>query len=44
MKDYYDLYMFTSLKWNRINKSILFQAIVNTCKKRKTIDFINIVI
>ncbi len=41
MKDYYDLYMFTSLKWNRINKSILFQAIVNTCKNRRTIDFIN---
>ena len=41
MKDYYDLYMFTSLKWNRINKSILFQAIVNTCKNPRTIDFIN---
>lgn len=41
MKDYYDLYMFTSLKWNRINKSILFQAIVNTYKNRRTIDFIN---
>lgn len=41
MKDYYDLYMFTSLKWNRINKSILLQAIVNTCKNRRTIDFIN---
>lgn len=41
MKDYYDLYMFTSLKWNRINKSILFQAIANTCRNRRTIDFIN---
>lgn len=40
MKDFYDLYMFVSLKWTEINKSVLGDAIMNTCKNRKTIDFI----
>ncbi len=41
MKDYYDLYMFVNLKWDKINEFILLQAIRNTCKKRKTVDFMN---
>lgn len=36
MKDYYDLYMFVNLKWNDINKDVLYQAIRNTSKKRET--------
>ena len=41
MKDYYDLYMFVKLKWNEINKDTLRKAIINTAKKRETLDFIN---
>lgn len=41
MKDYYDLYMFTILKWNNINKGILVKAINNTCDCRGTTDFLN---
>lgn len=41
MKDYYDLYMFTTLKWNNINKGILVKAINNTCDCRGTTDFLN---
>lgn len=41
MKDYYDLYMFTILKWNNINKGILVKAIYNTCDCRGTTDFLN---
>ena len=38
MKDYYDLYMFTTTKWNNINKKILVKAINNTCNCRDTIE------
>lgn len=41
MKDYYDLYMFTTLKWNNINKGILVKAINNTCDCRGTTNFLN---
>lgn len=40
MKDYYDLYMFTTTKWNNINKKILVKAINNTCNCRNTIEFL----
>ena len=40
MKDYYDLYMFVSLKWNDINKETLRKAIINTSKNRETISYI----
>ena len=40
MKDYYDLYMFVSLKWNAINKETLRKAIINTSKNRETISYI----
>ena len=40
MKDYYDLYMFVSLKWDDINKNTLKKAIINTSKKRETLDYI----
>ena len=41
MKDYYDLYMFTNVKWNEIDKDVLKQAIQNTSKRRDTNEFIN---
>ena len=41
MKDYYDLYMFVNLKWNEINKDTLREAIINTAKKRETLDYID---
>lgn len=41
MKDYYDLYMFVKLKWDNINKEILYQAVRNTSMKRKTINDID---
>lgn len=41
MKDYYDLYMFVNLKWNEINKDTLRKAIINTAKKRETLDYID---
>ena len=41
MKDYYDLYMFVNLKWNKINKDILRKAIINTAKNRNTLDYID---
>lgn len=41
MKDYYDLYMFTNVKWNEIAKDVLKQAIQNTSKRRDTNEFIN---
>ena len=41
MKDYYDLYMFVNLKWNEINTDTLTKAIINTAKKRETLDYIN---
>ena len=41
MKDYYDLYMFVNLKWNDINKGTLRKAIINTSKKRETLDYID---
>lgn len=41
MKDYYDLYMFVNLKWNDINKDVLYQAIRNTSKKRETTNDID---
>ena len=41
MKDYYDLYMFVNLKWNKINKDILRKAIINTAKNRETLDYID---
>ena len=40
MKDYYDLYMFFSLKWNDINKETLRKAIINTSKNRETVSYI----
>ena len=40
MKDYYDLYMFISLKWNDINKETLRKAIINTSKNRETLSYI----
>ena len=40
MKDYYDLYMFVSLKWNDINKETLRKAIINTSKNRETLSYI----
>lgn len=39
MKDYYDLYMFVSLKWNDINKETLRKAIINTSKNRETLSY-----
>lgn len=41
MKDYYDLYMFVSLKWNSIDKITLKEAIYNTSKNRNTLDYMN---
>ena len=41
MKDYYDLYMFVNLKWNDINKETLRKAIINTSKRRETLDYID---
>ena len=41
MKDYYDLYMFVSLKWNIIDKITLKEAIYNTSKNRGTLDYMN---
>mgnify|MGYP004463567593 FL=1 len=41
MKDYYDLYMFVNLKWDDINKNTLRKAIINTAKKRETLDYID---
>ncbi len=41
MKDYYDLYMFVNLKWDDINKEVLYQAIRNTSKKRETTNYID---
>lgn len=41
MKDYYDLYMFVNLKWDDIDKDVLYQAIRNTSKKRETTNDID---
>ena len=41
MKDYYDLYMFVNLKWSDINKDTLRKAIINTSKRRETLDYID---
>lgn len=41
MKDYYDLYMFVQLKWDDINKEVLYQAVRNTSKKRGTTNDID---
>lgn len=41
MKDYYDLYMFTTLKWDNVNKNLLKIAINNTCNNRKTTNYLN---
>ena len=41
MKDYYDLYMFVTLKWDSINKKILVKAIKNTCINRGSTDFLD---
>lgn len=41
MKDYYDLYMFVTLKWDSINKKILVKAIKNTCTNRGSTEFLN---
>lgn len=41
MKDYYDLYMFVKLKWDDINKEVLYQAVRNTSKKRGTTNDID---
>lgn len=41
MKDYYDLYMFVNLKWSDINKDTLRKTIINTSKRRETLDYID---
>lgn len=41
MKDYDDLYMFTTLKWDNVNKNLLKIAINNTCNNRKTTNYLN---
>jgi len=41
MKDYYDLYMFVKLKFDDINKEVLYQAVRNTSKKRGTTNDID---
>lgn len=41
MKDYYDLYIFTSLKWDKIDKEILKKAILNTCNNRESNEYLN---
>ena len=41
MKNYYDLYMFVTLKWDSINKKILVKAIKNTCINRGSTDFLD---
>lgn len=41
MKDYYDLYMFVQLKWDDINKKVLYQVVRNTSKKRGTTNDID---
>lgn len=41
MKDCYDLYMFTTLKWDNVNKNLLKIAINNTCNNRKTTNYLN---
>lgn len=41
MKDYYDLHMFVNLKWDKINKGTLYQAVMNTSKKRETTNDID---
>ena len=40
MKDFYDLYMFVNLKWDKLNKKELIEAIHNTAKKRESINYI----
>ena len=40
MKDYYDLFMFTTMKWKNVDKKILIQAIYNTSKNRETEKYI----
>jgi len=35
-KDFYDLYIITKLKYENINKDVLFTAFQNTCKYRNT--------
>lgn len=40
MKDFYDLYMFVNLKWDKLNKKELIEAINNTAKKRESINYI----
>lgn len=37
MKDYYDLYVFSTLKWERCCKVLLKKVIYNTCNKRNSI-------
>lgn len=41
MKDYYDLYVFSTLKWNVVDKVLLKKAIYNTCNKRNSINYLN---
>lgn len=41
MKDYYDLYIFTNLKWDKIDKEILKKAILNTCNNRESNEYLN---
>ena len=40
MKDYYDLYMFTTMKRKNVDKKVLIQAIYNTSKNRETEKYI----
>lgn len=41
MKDYYDLYVFSTLKWNSVDEVLLKKAIYNTCNKRNSINYLN---
>lgn len=41
MKDYYDLYVFSTLKWNVVDKVLLKKDIYNTCNKRNSINYLN---
>ena len=41
MKDYYDLYVFSTLKWNVVDKVLLKKVIYNTCNKRNSINYLN---
>lgn len=41
MKDYYDLYIFSTLKWHDVDKVLLKKAICNTCNSRNTDKYLD---